>query len=184
MGVILFGRNLTNDILSNTQGGYGIAGSLAHEWAHQLQFRNGWQRPGDSTVRTTELEADAFSGLYMGLYKDADSSKLNAYFATLAHFGDYAFTDPSHHGTPDERVAAGLLGLTVANDMIQNGSRPSFLQIHDFFIGTIGARSMSNNDLKLSPLAVRHVETILHGGIPDIPSAGATIMRLRIRPVD
>jgi hypothetical protein len=182
IGAILFGRNLTMDVLASTQSTAGIAGSLAHEWAHQLQFRNGWQRPTDSTVRTTELEADAFSGVYMGLVKGFGSNDLNAYFATLAHFGDYAFTDPGHHGTPEERIAAGMLGLTVANDMIVHGSRPSFEQIHNFFIGTIGASSVGRNDLGLSPTAIGNVELVLHGGTPDIPTRGAAVARLAIRP--
>src|SRR5260370_2312466 len=71
--------------------GYGIAGTLAHEYAHQLQFHNGWMRPTDNTVRTTELEADAFSGVYMGLVKGFGDQTIRAYFATLASFGDYYF---------------------------------------------------------------------------------------------
>jgi hypothetical protein len=183
IGVILFGRNLATSILVNTQSAVPVAGSLAHEWAHQLQFRNGWMRPTDSTARTTELEADAFSGVYMGLVKGFGTATLQAYFSTLASFGDYSFNSPSHHGTPTERVAAGLLGLAVADDMIRNGSRPTFLQLHNLFTSTIGPSALIEA-MGVSAAARANINDIQRGGIPNIPERGPGVAGLGIRPLD
>jgi len=182
IGVILFGRNLATSIILNTLSGAPVAGSLAHEWAHQLQFRNGWMRPTDSTQRTTELGADAFSGLYMGWVKGFGTPTLQAYFSTLASFGDYAFNSPTHHGTPDERFAAGLLGLLVADDMIRNGSRPSFLQLHNLFVGTIGASSVSHTSRILSADGAATLERLITGEVPLIPERGPDVSGTRPMP--
>jgi hypothetical protein len=183
-GFILYGRNLATFIVFNTLSGYGVSGTLAHENAHQLQFRNGWMRPTDSTVRTTELEADAFSGLYMGLVKGFGDATLRAYFSTLASFGDYEFNSPSHHGTPTERVAAGLLGLVVADDAITHGTRLSWLQIHNFFIGTIGPSGLKHADLNLSADGQAKVSLVLQGQSPAIPERGPDSSRVRLYPRD
>ena len=136
-GFILFGRNLAFDVLFRTGSAAGVSGTLAHEHAHQKQFDFGWQRPWENTVRTTELESDAFSGLYMGLTKGFEAAIIRGYFEALANSGDYYFNSPSHHGTPGDRVEAGLLGLLLANDMIQTKQSHTWLEVHDFFVDYI-----------------------------------------------
>jgi|SRR5262245_56040735 len=174
-GVVLFGKNLAFNVVFSTSSGTGVAGILAHEYAHQLQFDNGWQRPSDPTVRATELEADAFSGLYIGLVKGFDEEELLAYFQTLFAIGDYAFNDPKHHGTPQDRVAAGLLGLIVADDIITNNYTPTWHQLHNFFIGFIVDSNRvlrlmreSRAGLRVSGETYKNLELIQNGEIPDL----------------
>jgi hypothetical protein len=57
----------------------------------------------------------------MGFVHGYGTATLQGYFNALASFGDFAFNDPSHHGTPTERVAAGLLGLLEASPRGQSG---------------------------------------------------------------
>lgn len=36
---------------------------------------------------------------------------IDDYFSAVASFEDYNFNDPSHHGTPEERLTAAQLGF-------------------------------------------------------------------------
>jgi hypothetical protein len=134
---ILVGINLVNDAIISTGSDLPIAGVLAHEWGHQAQFTFGWMNAQTSTVRPTELEADAFSGYYMAMAKGWAGPQLNTYFNYLFLLGDYQFNDPGHHGTPNERVAAGTLGLSVANQALQTNNRMSYQQLHAVFSSAI-----------------------------------------------
>ncbi|MDO6435611.1 hypothetical protein Q4E93_33670 [Flavitalea sp. BT771] len=60
------------------------------------------------------LEADAFSGFYMDLAKQYAWSQIQSYYANVYSNGDYFFSDPSHHGTPDQRFQAAYLRVTTA----------------------------------------------------------------------
>ena len=131
--LILFGRNLTQNVLKTIGNELPLAGVLAHEFGHQAQFSFGWMSSGQSTARPTELEADAFSGYYMALVKGWAGPQLNSYLQGLASFGDYEFNSPNHHGTPQERAAAGLLGLQTGFTAIAQGTPFSYLQLHEFF---------------------------------------------------
>jgi len=132
-GFILFGVQLTYDTIISTGSDLPIAGVLAHEWAHQVQFLYGWMNNGDPTVRRTELEADAFSGYYMGLAKAWAGSEMDSYFQMLESLGDTNFTHPQHHGTPEERRAAGALGMEVALEVAQSGVWKSYAELHAIF---------------------------------------------------
>lgn len=131
---ILFGVNLVRYTIISTRSDLAIAGELGHEWGHQVQFYNGWfiGRP----PRDVELEADAFGGYYLGLQKGWAGYQLKSYIQTVASLGDYDFNSPQAHGTPDERAAAGGLGLSVAAWVINNNIRLSYAQLHDTFVNS------------------------------------------------
>jgi len=136
--VILFGRNITVDTILSTGSDLPVAGILAHEWGHQVQFGYGWMNQAAPSVRSSELEADAFSGYYMGLVKRWAGPELNTYFQRLFSLGDYQFNDPGHHGTPNERVAAGALGMQAAANAIYNNTPYNYEQLHQIFTASIG----------------------------------------------
>jgi hypothetical protein len=141
-GIIVFGQYLAYDLLSQYWNGLPISGVLAHEWAHQVQFNNGWQNRGTGTARPTELEADAFSGFYMGLAKQFAWNQIDSYFAAVAGLGDYNFNHPQHHGTPQERLAAARLGFDTAINSLQTGRRYTYQDLHFVFVSAIGSSVM------------------------------------------
>lgn len=132
-GNILMGYYMAQRILLQTSSSLPIAGVLAHEWGHQIQFRFNYIDQGASTVRGEELEADAFSGYYMGLAKGWAGSELQKYLDFVASIGDTNFNDPGHHGTPAERRAASTLGMSVAFDVIQTGQYYDYASLHSLF---------------------------------------------------
>lgn len=166
-GFILYGRNLFYDALLKDITGAGIAGTLAHEYAHQVQFRMGWMRPNDSTARVTEMEADAFSGYYFRLAKGLNETQIRGYLSAIQSKGDYLFNNPQHHGTPNNRLGAALLGMVTADDAIKRNTRFTYQQLHDYFIAFIttaaapsidGASKATNQLLEralLDPSSVR-----------------------------
>jgi hypothetical protein len=133
-GYILFGRYLAAQLIQRTGTSLPIASVLAHEWGHRLQFTYGWMQQVEPTVRRTELEADMWSGLYMGLMKSWAGPQMQSFFQTLFDMGDFNFNHPSHHGTPNQRLAAGATGLTLAVQLIQSQQRLSAAQVHSLFL--------------------------------------------------
>jgi hypothetical protein len=154
MGFILFGRNLVHDVISRTGSGIGVSAALAHEYAHQVQFSNGWMRPWESTQKTTELEADAFAGYYVALHWQIDSPTLDAYFQALSSFGDYAFNSPDHHGTPNSRREAGALGMLTAWDVRDRKLTPTYQELHDTFVYQILNAQLATSAQKPSPTSL------------------------------
>ena len=132
-GRILFGYHM----LFYTVSFYGelpVAGILAHEWGHRIQFTFGFTQ---SKVYQTELEADAFSGFYMALAKQWAWSQIQSYYASVYSNGDYNFNHPSHHGTPNQRLAAAYLGVTTAVKALQTNTQYTYQQLHNIFINEI-----------------------------------------------
>jgi hypothetical protein len=136
-GYILFGRYMANQLLQRTGSSLPIAGVLAHEWGHRAQFTFGWMVQTEATVRRTELEADMWAGLYMGLVKLWTGPHLQSFFQTLVGSGDYNFHSPGHHGTPAQRNAAGATGLTLALQLLQSGQRLNYPQVHSLFVNEV-----------------------------------------------
>jgi len=136
-GIILMGRYMANDIIQRTGTNLPIAGVLAHEWAHRAQFTFGWMVRTEPTARRTELEADMWSGLYMGIAKSWTGPLMQSYFQTLMNMGDFNFNNPGHHGTPNQRYAAGATGITLAYQLTQTGTRLGYEQIHGLFLNEI-----------------------------------------------
>lgn len=92
--------------------GGATAGVIAHEWAHLVQFKQN-VRTNASTVAPLELHADFMAGWYMGTkgtrMKVAYEELQKAFFS----MGDRQFNNPSHHGTPQQRLDALKSGYAL-----------------------------------------------------------------------
>ena len=118
-GLVMLGWYFMQDLLSQRGSALPIAGVLAHEMGHRLQFENGWMIQTEPTVRRTELEADMWSGLYMALVKTYSGSEIETYWDAVYDLGDYNFHHPTHHGTKLQRLAAVAVGYDVALLILQ-----------------------------------------------------------------
>jgi uncharacterized protein len=90
---------------------------LTHEYAHAAQTVGGF-RP--NTILKIELQADCLAGFYMGVMPNVSFDRQDIEeIATLAYrIGDYEVNNRQHHGTPQERSQAVLLGFQAS---AQNG---------------------------------------------------------------
>jgi hypothetical protein len=118
-GSVVFGRSLFQDQLNRYKdGGVSVLAIVAHEFGHILQYRNKMLedlQASEPTVRRIELHADYLSGWYLGLRKKEDPSiSLWGSGDTFKRIGDYEYTNPNHHGTPEQRVAASEAGFKLS----------------------------------------------------------------------
>jgi hypothetical protein len=128
---IRFGLWLYRELIQRHPDGLPVSGVIAHEFAHQLQNQSGWLTPG--IAKPNELEADAFSGYFMGLAKQFAWSFIDSYFQSVFASGDYNFNNPGHHGTPNERLAAARLGFETALGVARTGRPLSYFELHTVF---------------------------------------------------
>ena len=123
-GTVLFGREMLSMYLNNPNGDMFIMGICAHEFAHIVQFFSGYYErlnKGQQTKKLVELHADFLSGYYIGLRKiNYTSSELISLGRAWESIGDSSYTDPQHHGTPEERLQAVEQGFKFAR------ARPDF----------------------------------------------------------
>ena len=90
---------------------------IAHEAAHILQYTWGMQ----GTTKNIELMADAISGFVAsGQERNSRVARDGLRIAQKHAYnsGDYSFADPSHHGTPSERLAAYMWGFDNGESFI------------------------------------------------------------------
>ena len=125
-----------------------ITGVMAHEFGHNIQYNTYVDESQFSsqrqvlnvgqTVVLQELEADAFSGLYM-YFKFQSEAEFDTYFQTIYELGDDGYTNPGHHGTPEQRQAAAAFGFLVADEIIKNNLQNtlSYADIRIFFVSSI-----------------------------------------------
>lgn len=96
-------------------------GILAHEMAHQVQFKlNVFENdtisdPAEST-RRTELMADAYAAYYLAHKRGASMNwdRVESFMQTFYNIGDCSFSSSGHHGTPNQRLAAAQFGFDLA----------------------------------------------------------------------
>ena len=96
-------------------GDFGLAYVVAHEYAHNVQYELGFYelQPRGGGVRAFELQADCMAGLWgnsvyrAGRIKPGDVEEA---MNTALAAGDFDYENAQHHGTPQERRAAWLLG--------------------------------------------------------------------------
>lgn len=96
-------------------GDFGLAYVVAHEYAHNVQYELGLYelQPRSGAVKAFELQADCMAGLWgnsvyrAGKIKPGDVEEA---MSTALAAGDFDYSNENHHGTPDERRAAWLLG--------------------------------------------------------------------------
>ncbi len=94
-----------------------LAYILTHEYAHAAQTVGGF-RP--STITKIELQADCLAGFYMGAMPNVtfDRNDIEQIASLAYQIGDYEFNNRQHHGTPEQRSQAVLLGFQASQ---QNG---------------------------------------------------------------
>jgi hypothetical protein len=107
-GTVFIGVTLLRDELwSMNTGEYAVAGILAHEFSHILQFAKASSLSGAQR----ELHADYMAGYYLGKKSYFLPTRIANFATSLYNKGDYAFWSPAHHGTPEERVKAMVAGF-------------------------------------------------------------------------
>ncbi len=97
-------------------GDFGLAYVVAHEYAHNVQYELGFYelQPRGGGVRAFELQADCMAGLWgnsvyrAGRIKPGDVEEA---MSTALAAGDFDYNNEQHHGTPEERRSAWLLGF-------------------------------------------------------------------------
>ena len=117
-GMVVFGRTLFQTLMSVDPSGVSVLQVSAHEFAHITQYASGtYQRlkSGQPTSKHVELHADFLSGYYLGLLKTGHPNA-SLWWAgqKIFEFGDYAYNEPTHHGTPQEWVAAAEAGFRAS----------------------------------------------------------------------
>jgi len=104
--------------------GLGMGFILAHEYGHVFQFThcdNDLSELGNYTPHV-ELQADVLAGYWAGARVHEqriergkneawEETNQRIYTRYAASFGDFAFDDPSHHGTPSQRRRATARGF-------------------------------------------------------------------------
>jgi predicted metalloprotease len=96
-----------------------VAAVCAHEFGHIVQYRHDLidkVQAGQPTVKRTELQADYFAGYFAGRRKLERSTFPTSVVALTIHrLGDTEFSNPGHHGTPQERGWAVTQGFEAAS---------------------------------------------------------------------
>ena len=114
---------------------------FAHEFAHQIQYEKDYF--GDlgavsraEATRYTELMADAMAAYYLTHARGESANKwrVQQFLSVFYQIGDCAFTDPGHHGTPNQRMKAAQFGFTVADEFQKQGHILTAAEFHDRFL--------------------------------------------------
>jgi hypothetical protein len=106
-GTILFGLTMMSKQLGKDPSGATVVAIMAHEFSHLAQFRRGYREAG----KRPELHADFMAGWYMKLRGQYAWTNLSGALQVFFEVGDYEFNSRSHHGTPQERLAAAQAGF-------------------------------------------------------------------------
>ncbi|MCT4288134.1 neutral zinc metallopeptidase [Elizabethkingia anophelis] len=116
-GKIYYGYDLYYD--AKTKGGdNNIANAMvvAHEYGHQLQFKNKLPSVVENTDRAQELEADGFAGFYLRKpkgFNKTDFTQIAKAYEFAESIGDNNVDASTHHGTPTQRRVAVRLGFLL-----------------------------------------------------------------------
>jgi predicted metalloprotease len=138
-GTVLFGRAMLKKALADTANGdMFVMGICAHEFGHIVQYSSGVRTrltANQQTGKLLELHADFLAGHYIGLRNEKYSpSELVALGRSWQGIGDTAYTDPTHHGTPEERLSAMEQGFRIARDRPQF-TMPAICEVGARYLG-------------------------------------------------
>lgn len=116
-GTVAYGVSLIQTVVQNfaaispTGGLQALGAIFAHEFGHLAQFKH--YADGFQPGRHAELQADFVAGWYTGIRSFQQPATMN--FPEMAkemfNVGDFQFTAPDHHGTPQERTNAYVAGV-------------------------------------------------------------------------
>jgi predicted metalloprotease len=102
----------------SAHGDFAVAYIVAHEYAHEVQDELGLFDRQDVPTMDFELQADCYAGTWARSVSDdgrlEDGDEQEALDAALA-VGDFDESDPSHHGTPDQRETAWRDGFDAGD---------------------------------------------------------------------
>ncbi len=110
------GRNFPGERAGygKARGDFGLAYVIAHEYAHNVQQELGLARVDPRYgVEALELQADCMAGLWgNSVYREGKlgAGDVEEAISTVLAAGDFDTANPQHHGRPEERRAAWLLG--------------------------------------------------------------------------
>ena len=95
--------------------------------------------PEGVITRTTELEADYFTALYLthkrgGTY---NWKRVQGFFELFNKIGDCYFDDPNHHGTPAQRMRASEKGYELAQSIKVKGKIMTADEVHEYFLNDL-----------------------------------------------
>lgn len=114
---------------------------FAHEFAHQIQYENDYfedlgEVSAAEETRYSELMADAMAAYYLTHARGATlrQKRVAEFLQVFYQLGDCAFTDPGHHGTPNQRLAAAEFGFRVADEAQKQGHILSAEEFHKLFL--------------------------------------------------
>jgi hypothetical protein len=149
-GVVTLGEELLRKEVSDAGGpeyASSVPAIMAHEFAHLLQIKNGTALSGQKY----ELQADYIAGWYVGRrtkYVPLTSSQRS--IQTIMHSfyakGDYDLNEPSHHGTPEERVAAISAGYQNAELRMPDMYRESLKFVSSVHNSSTGTQNVTSYD--------------------------------------
>ena len=120
-GSVVFGVTLLNNEISKfgqNKAGAALAGIMAHEFAHIVQYKKGL---GGGAVPPKELQADCLAGWYMGVKQvqlwgpQGLQIAIQSLLASLFDKGSDNWTNPNWHGTPQQRATMGKVGWQLAH---------------------------------------------------------------------
>jgi hypothetical protein len=157
-GKIYFGKNMFYYTIRHFNE-LAVAGILAHEWGHRVQFTFHWDK--QLTGPELELEADALSGYYMALEKSFAWGQIDQYFASTFNTGDYEVASPQHHGTPNQRVAAAYLGVQLAVEAVNSKVPFTYQELHERIISDLHTHVI--NEDGTSPVTASPISEIANG---------------------
>jgi hypothetical protein len=115
----------------------------AHEFAHHVQFANGYFEDPYATVddeaeatRYTEMMADAMAAYYLTHKRGQamNRKRVEQFLQIFFQLGDCSFNSPGHHGTPNQRLAAARFGFDVADQAQKQGHILTSDQFHALFV--------------------------------------------------
>jgi uncharacterized protein len=88
-----------------------LAFVVGHEYGHSMQKHHS-VTPENPTL--AELQADCLAGYYIGSVRNInfDEKDILKIYNVAKFMGDYNFESNQHHGTPRQRAAAALVGVT------------------------------------------------------------------------
>ncbi|GAB3347467.1 hypothetical protein [Lysobacter tyrosinilyticus] len=123
---------------------------LAHEFGHQVQFKDGlYDSPltGAEATRRTELMADAFGTYYLTHKRGLalNSKRLLPSQQSLYQVGDCGFSSDGHHGTPNQRLRSSVWGANLAASAQKQGHIQPSLSVAGQFESVLPELTQADN---------------------------------------
>jgi predicted metalloprotease len=121
-------------------GDVAAAAIYGHEFAHHIQFQNGYFNDPFPTAaertRYTELMADAMSAYFMTHKRGMSFNRhrVAQFLEAFFNIGDCGFTSSGHHGTPNQRMRAAQFGFDIANGAHKQGHILSSQAFYELFV--------------------------------------------------